>query len=159
MTNFRCYFYDIDAADATAAIWRQGYAFSADVPSNTQVTSVSSTGTGGYQQVVSSLNETIKYRDGDLRNVYTVLVTMPSTTSVRFRGCRIFWNRQVSAAPAVASFGDVPTTSPIFRFVEALVASGVTAGCAGGNYCPEAPLTRGQMAVFLSAALGLHWPW
>ena len=27
-----------------------------------------------------------------------------------------------------------------------------------GNYCPDAPLTRGQMAVFLSKALGLHWP-
>ena len=23
---------------------------------------------------------------------------------------------------------------------------------------PDAPLTRGQMAVFLAAAFGLHWP-
>jgi hypothetical protein len=25
-------------------------------------------------------------------------------------------------------------------------------------YCPDAPLTRGQMAIFLSLALGLHSP-
>jgi hypothetical protein len=57
----------------------------------------------------------------------------------------------------VASFGDVPTNHPFFPFVEALVASGITAGSGGGNYCPDAPLTRGQMAVFLAIALGLHF--
>jgi hypothetical protein len=36
------------------------------------------------------------------------------------------------------------------------VASGITAGCGGGNYCPDAP-TRRQMAIFLAKALGLHW--
>jgi hypothetical protein len=63
----------------------------------------------------------------------------------------------VSPAPATATFGDVPTSHPFFRYVEALVASGITAGCGGGNYCPDAALTRGQMAVFLSKALGLHF--
>jgi hypothetical protein len=24
-------------------------------------------------------------------------------------------------------------------------------------YCPDNPVTRGQMAVFLATALGLHW--
>jgi len=52
----------------------------------------------------------------------------------------------------------VPTSSPQFQFIEALYASGVTAGCGSGNYCPDAPLTRGQMAVFLAKALGLQWP-
>jgi hypothetical protein len=65
---------------------------------------------------------------------------------------------QVSPPPAVATFNDVPTTDPAFQYVEALVASGVTAGCGGGNYCPDAPLTRRQMAVFLAKALGLQWP-
>jgi hypothetical protein len=63
----------------------------------------------------------------------------------------------VSPAPGSATFGDVPTSHPFFQFIEALVASGITAGCGGGNYCPDAPLTRGQMAVFLSKALGLHF--
>jgi hypothetical protein len=52
----------------------------------------------------------------------------------------------------------VPTNHPFFQFVEALAASGITAGCGNGNFCPDAPLTRGQIAVFLSKALGLHWP-
>jgi hypothetical protein len=53
---------------------------------------------------------------------------------------------------------DVPTTHPFFRFIEALAASGITAGCDAGSFCPDDPVTRGQMAVFLVAALGLHFP-
>ncbi len=71
---------------------------------------------------------------------------------------RYQWKRDVSPAPAVATFGDVPTSHPFFQFVEALAASGITAGCGGGNYCPDDGLTRGQMAVFLSKALGLYFP-
>ena len=73
-------------------------------------------------------------------------------------GVRIFWRRQVSPPPGAPTFGDVPADDGAFQFIEALVAAGVTAGCGSGNYCPDAPLTRRQMAVFLSKALGLHWP-
>ena len=55
-------------------------------------------------------------------------------------------------------FNDMPVGHPLRDFVEALAGSGITGGCGGGNYCPDAPLTRGQMAVFLAVALGLHWP-
>jgi hypothetical protein len=34
---------------------------------------------------------------------------------------------------------------------------GSRSGCGGGNFCPDAAVTRGQMAVFLAKALGLHW--
>jgi hypothetical protein len=79
----------------------------------------------------------------------------PSLTTYKVRA---EWRRQVSPAPALATFpNDVPTGHPLFRFVEALAASGVTGGCGGGTYCPDAPITRGQMAVFLAAALGLQW--
>jgi hypothetical protein len=68
------------------------------------------------------------------------------------------WRRQVSPAPAVATFpNDTPTTHPYFRFIEALAAAGITGGCAPGSYCPNSPITRGEMAVFLSVALGLHF--
>jgi len=73
-------------------------------------------------------------------------------------GAYIGYRLQVSPAPAVATFNDVPTTSSQFKFVEALVAAGITAGCGNGNYCPNNPVTRGQMAVFLATALGLHFP-
>lgn len=74
-----------------------------------------------------------------------------------FAGAILGYYLQVSPAPAVATFTDVPTSHPQFQFIEALVASGITAGCGGGNYCPAATLTRGQMAVFLSKALGLQF--
>ena len=71
----------------------------------------------------------------------------------------VWWRRTVSEPPATPSFGDVPTSHPFYQFIEALAKSGITGGCgSGANYCPDAPLTRGQMAVFLSKALGLHWP-
>jgi len=71
---------------------------------------------------------------------------------------RVYYQLQVSPAPGTATFNDVPTSDPGFQFIEALVSSGITAGCGNGNYCPDAPLTRRQMAVFLSKALGLNWP-
>lgn len=70
----------------------------------------------------------------------------------------VWWRRSVSDPPAAPTFGDVPNGHPFYQFVEALAASGITGGCGAGSFCPDAPLTRGQMAVFLSKALGLHWP-
>ena len=77
---------------------------------------------------------------------------------VRFHSARIYYKLQVAPAPGTATFADVPVGSPFHRFVEALVASGISGGCGGGNYCPDAPVTRAQMAVFLSVALGLYFP-
>ena len=93
-------------------------------------------------------------------NHYSINLTLQDNdgTHHRFRRARIHYRRQVSPAPAFATFGDVPTDHPFHRFVEALVASGITAGCGGGQYCPDLAVTRGQMAVFLSIALGLHFP-
>jgi hypothetical protein len=89
---------------------------------------------------------------------YLVAVTANPGTNLGFGSLRVTYNLQVSPAPAVATFADVPVGHQQFRFIEALFASGITAGCGGGNFCPDAPVTRGQMAVFLSAALGLHFP-
>lgn len=78
--------------------------------------------------------------------------------SVSFGAAVVVWRRTVSPAPAVARFTDVPTSHPQFRFVEALVASGITGGCSSDKFCPDASVTRGQIAVFLAVALGLHFP-
>jgi len=90
---------------------------------------------------------------------YFVWVTLPPTLNVKLRGVMIFWRRQLSPAPASATFGDVPTGHWAFNYIEALAASEITAGCGGGNFCPDATLTRAQMAVFLAKALGLHFPY
>ena len=47
-------------------------------------------------------------------------------------------------------FGDVTCSSVFDPWIEALAATGITGGCAGGNYCPANPVLRQQMAVFLS---------
>ena len=73
-------------------------------------------------------------------------------------GASIGYQLQLSPAPATATFGDVPTTHPYFRAIEALAASGITGGCGNGNFCPNQNVTRGEMAVFLARALGLHFP-
>ena len=77
----------------------------------------------------------------------------------RLGGAGISWRRQTSPAPATATFADVPTTHPFFRAVEALAASGITSGCGPGHFCPIQNVTRGEMAAFLSRALGLYWPY
>ncbi|MGE5235789.1 MAG: S-layer homology domain-containing protein [Acidobacteriota bacterium] len=95
----------------------------------------------------------------DAGNYYFALVELPKLgQDLRIKGMRVVYKLQVSPAPATATFNDVPVGAFGFQFIEALAASGITAGCGGGNFCPNDPITRAQMAVFLSAALGLHWP-
>lgn len=55
----------------------------------------------------------------------------------------------------VGLFNDVPTDYWAAAWIEQLAAEGITTGCGGGNYCPEEPLTRAQMAVFLVRTFGL----
>lgn len=50
-------------------------------------------------------------------------------------------------------FLDVPATDPFAPWIEELAALQVTGGCGGGSYCPLAPVTRAQMAVFLLKTL------
>ena len=47
------------------------------------------------------------------------------------------------------SFSDVPATYWAWSYIEGLYNAGVTAGCGGGNYCPDTNVTRAEMAVFL----------
>ncbi len=80
------------------------------------------------------------------------------TDFLRWRGLRIRYKLQVSPAPGVASFSDVPTSHWAFQWIEALKASGITQGVTPTTYEPESNVTRAQMAVFLAKALGLNWP-
>ena len=46
-------------------------------------------------------------------------------------------------------FNDVPADAPFAAWIEELASLGITGGCGGGNYCPDAAVTREQMAAFL----------
>ncbi len=71
------------------------------------------------------------------------------------------------APPGVAnpSFADVLPSHPFVRFIEQLARERITTGCNANPplFCPDAPVTRGQMAVFLGRAFSLlsgtcRWP-
>jgi beta-propeller repeat-containing protein/S-layer family protein len=47
------------------------------------------------------------------------------------------------------SFQDVPASYWAAAWIEELAREGITSGCAMDVYCPEAPVTRAQMSVFL----------
>ena len=48
-----------------------------------------------------------------------------------------------------AVFNDVQTNTFAAAWIEALAGFKITGGCGSGNYCPNNPVTREQMAVFL----------
>jgi streptogramin lyase len=49
-------------------------------------------------------------------------------------------------------FNDVPASNPFAPFIEQLAGFKITGGCGGGDFCPDDPVTRDQMAVFLLKA-------
>ena len=57
-----------------------------------------------------------------------------------------------ASARVQVDFLDVPPAHPFHDFVGTIARNGVAAGCGAGNYCPESPATRAQMAVFLLKA-------
>ncbi len=62
------------------------------------------------------------------------------------------------APPAVGSdtgFTDVPTSYWAAAWIKQLAAEGITSGCGGGNFCPNDPVTRAQMAIFLVKTFSL----
>ncbi len=66
-----------------------------------------------------------------------------------------FLARELGLSPRRADFSDVPRDHPHAGAIGALAASGITAGCAPGRFCPNQPVDRGQMATFLRRALSL----
>ncbi len=51
-----------------------------------------------------------------------------------------------------ADFIDVPEAHSFHDFIETIFRASVTAGCSAGAFCPDDPITRAQMAVFLLKA-------
>ncbi len=52
-------------------------------------------------------------------------------------------------------FDDVDASYWSASWIEQLAAEGITLGCGGNNYCPESPVERGQMAVFIQRVFNL----
>jgi hypothetical protein len=162
-TGSRIFYLDLYYSDTDASA--NGYAFlaaltgfnnSADVDQLASVFTSGDTGKayGASQPIFYDVNNDVRFGGGAQ---LIIQVHLPSP-EVGFKAVDLWWTRQMSPAPGSATFADVPTSHPFFRAIEALVASGVTSGCGGGNYCPDSPVTRGEIAKFLVRALGMYWP-
>jgi hypothetical protein len=53
----------------------------------------------------------------------------------------------------VQVFADVPTGDFFFRYIQSIYSQEVTSGCGGGNFCPNDPVPREQMAAFLERGI------
>ena len=155
------YYYDTDPSN-DIGVSLNAYPGS-NSPSLSVIGSAVSSGSSGYGYVSSSQ---FSYRvDNDVAfgsgAQLAVVINIPLgglSSSLQFKAADIWWTRDISPAPATATFGDVPTNHPFFRVIEALAASGITQGCGGGNFCPNGAVTRQELAKFLVRALGLYWP-
>jgi hypothetical protein len=162
LDNIDLYYSDIFGRQTCAELWAYtGPTLLGSGPGQSMVGNVCSPGVdGGYGYAIEEISGTVDnnvWFSGGAQ--YVVRVEGQGETEVGgFKGVTIWWHRAVRPAPGTATFNDVPTNHPQFQFIEALAKSGITAGCGGGSYCPDSALTRGQMAVFLSKALGLYWP-
>src|SRR6185295_2949237 len=59
-------------------------------------------------------------------------------------------------APPVCTtpmFNDVPASSGYCRWIEELAKSGVVNGCGNNNFCPQSPVSREQMSIFMLRTL------
>ena len=69
-----------------------------------------------------------------------------------------FFDLGILPPPTSGSFTDVPSSHTFFADIEWLAGEGITKGCnppANTLFCPDDPVTRGQMAAFLDRALPL----
>jgi hypothetical protein len=51
--------------------------------------------------------------------------------------------------PPTPYFADVPPSNFAFDYIQRMAEDGITAGCGSNDYCPNASVTRGEMAVFI----------
>jgi hypothetical protein len=152
-------FLELDACDSTGVPgYVQGTLVGTDRLGNIihSVPYTFSTG-AGCSTVVTDLTALNIVADNHTKHFFLQAI-IGVATDVGLAGMTVGYQLQVSPAPAVATFLDVPTGHQFFQFVEAFAAAGITGGCGSGNYCPDSPVTRGQMATFLAKALGLQFP-
>ncbi|MBL8209104.1 MAG: S-layer homology domain-containing protein [Bryobacterales bacterium] len=54
--------------------------------------------------------------------------------------------------PPAPYFTDVPVTHAFFPFIQKIRELGITQGCSATTYCPSVPVTRAQLAAFVTRA-------
>ena len=97
----------------------------------------------GTKSIDQSLSDSTHERGHNLSRFLSII-------AVRFIACL----GVVFSAPVLAqTFTDVPPDHWAYTYIESLAASGITAGCGDGKYCPSSSVNRDQMAVFLERGM------
>ena len=160
LSQFQVWAYDTDPVDGlTIELFEVCQAPGFNAPTTTLVTSIDTFGSAGTSFGFKPLGARRVRSDCtyDFRVAFNPIPACKGT-ALQLQKVQLVWARDVAPGPGTATFNDVPPGHPFYRYVEALAHSGVTGGCGSSNYCPDAALSRGQMAVFLAKALGLEWP-
>jgi hypothetical protein len=129
---------DVDANDFTLAV-------SGSI-TGAAITNV--TGTGSTRTVTVNMGS----GNGTLRLDVLATATITDTTGNSIPSLA-FTSGETYTVLEAATFSDVETNYWAWQYVERLVHAGITAGCGAGLYCPEATVTRAQMAVFLERGM------
>jgi S-layer homology domain len=155
----RFYYYDNDVNSSPRMhIYRQTVPLQGSTNNPIELCKVDppASATPGYSSGLGNCTggiDTIKNVD----NTYKIGVYLDSTYPISFYGVRLWWWRQIRTGLS-HPFTDIGHLSQNFRdSIAALYQSGITTGTTPTTYSPGNPVTRAQMAAFLTRALGLHW--
>ena len=112
---------------------------------------------GDEPSTIASLDRTDRGGAADTRATVGVRVAGPAGLTAEFDVCWDVKTHAYCPTPSSDSFSD--DDGSVFEAdIEWLVAEGITRGCnppVSDRFCPESVVTRGQMAAFLTRALGL----
>jgi hypothetical protein len=67
----------------------------------------------------------------------------------------VYYHHWLFSGSGDTGFGDVAVDHWAASWIKHLAAEGITGGCGNGNYCPEEPVTRAQIAIFLVRTFNL----
>jgi len=106
------------------------------------------TGAGGTFGALTTVGPISSYDDKSCLNNTTYYYRVRSYNAYGSSA----WSNEAGAT--TARFDDVPNTSYYYPYVEAIVREGIATGCSVNPplFCPDAPLSRGVMAVYLCLA-------
>jgi hypothetical protein len=82
-------------------------------------------------------------------HLFVIITLEAADSTTELAGARFTYDTDVFSYPPTPIFNDVPASDPRFSWIQEMSQDGITSGCGGGNFCPNNPVTRGQMSVFL----------